>query len=415
MARDGIGRRCYCRDEDGKARGSSCLKLGGSRHGVWEFRVSAGSDPATGARRTVKRSGFATRGEAEAARDEVTRKLRRGALRFDVPTLRTHLDDWLDRTERSGELASTTLAEYRRYARDYAVPVLGHMTLDKIRRAHVVQWVDGMVSDGRGPSAIRMAHAMLRSSFTAAVQMDLIEVNPATSVKLPREKKAPVAPWEPDEAGRFLDIATAHRLGALFELDVMTGMRRGEVVGLRWRDVHLDGDTPHLVVTTQLVRANRVVVEKTAKSKAGQGRVVPLTDRAVGSLLAWQLRQAEEKDAAALVGIAHDSDRVFTMEDGRDLRPEYPSRVFKDMITQAGLRHQRLHDLRHLFASLMLSAGEDMGVVSKVMGHANSQITRDTYAHLVGDRARTAVNGGLALLPPLARTNVPATVPAGTK
>lgn len=114
MARDGIGRRCYCRDDEGKALGSRCTKLGGSRHGVWEFRVSAGSDPASGKRRMVKRSGFATKAEAEAARDEVVRKLRRGVLRFEVPTLAEHMTTWLAQAERTEELKATTLREYRR-------------------------------------------------------------------------------------------------------------------------------------------------------------------------------------------------------------------------------------------------------------------------------------------------------------
>lgn len=413
MARDGIGRRCYCRDEEGKTLGSRCPKLGGSRHGVWEFRVSAGSDPATGKRRTVKRTGYTTKAEAEAARDEIVRKLRRGVLRFEVPTLAEHLATWLARAERTEELKATTLREYRRYADDYVVPALGAMKLDGIRRAHVSQWIDAMGEEGRGTVAIHRAHATLRSALAAAVQADLLEVNPAASVKLPKATTRRVEPWEPADAGRFLDAASAHRLGALFELAVMTGMRRGELVGLRWRDVRLGGQSPHLVVRTQLVRVGTAVQEQTIKTEAGQGRVVPLTDRAVGSLLAWQLAQSVDREAAASVGLRATSDRVFTMPDGSDLRPEYPSRVFEALVTQAKLRPQRFHDLRHLFASLMLSAGEDMGVVSKIMGHSTAQITRDLYAHLVGDRARTAVEGGLALLPPSARTVVPATVPAG--
>lgn len=286
------------------------------------------------------------------------------------------------------------------------------MKLDGIRRAHVSQWIDAMGEEGRGTVAIHRAHATLRSALAAAVQADLLEVNPAASVKLPKATTRRVEPWEPADAGRFLDVAAQHRLGALFELAVMTGMRRGELVGLRWRDVRLDGESPHLVVRAQLVRVGKAVQEQTIKTEAGQGRVVPLTDRAVGSLLAWQLAQSSEREAAALVGLGATSDRVFTMADGSDLRAEYPSRVFESLVTQAGLRPQRFHDLRHLFASLMLSAGEDMGVVSKIMGHSTAQITRYLYAHLVGDRARTAVEGGLALLPPSARTGVSATVPA---
>lgn len=97
------------------------------------------------------------------------------------------------------------------------------------------------------------------------------------------------------------------------------------------------------------------------------------------------------------------------MPDGRELRPEYPSHLFEQ--SQVGMRPQRFHDLRHLFASLAPSSGEDMGVVSKIMGHSTSQITRDLYGHLVGDKARTAVAGVASLLP--SRGSVHTTVITG--
>jgi integrase len=91
---------------------------------------------------------------------------------------------------------------------------------------------------------------------------------------------------------------------------------------------------------------------------------------------------------------------VFTMSDGRAQSPEYPSRLFERLLGDARLRHQRFHDLRQLFASLALSSGEDMGVVSKLMGHSTSQITRDLSVHLIGDRARVAAQNVADLLPP---------------
>lgn len=95
-----------------------------------------------------------------------------------------------------------------------------------------------------------------------------------------------------------------------------------------------------------------------------------------------------------------DSGRVFTMDDGRQLRPAYASRLFDTMQDGIGLRRQRFHDLRHLFASLALSNGEEMGVVSKLMGHSTSEITRDLYAHLVGYRARRVISDVADLLTP---------------
>jgi integrase len=124
---------------------------------------------------------------------------------------------------------------------------------------------------------------------------------------------------------------------------------------------------------------------------------VALSDRAVAALLAWQFQQGEERLTG---GEAHrDSGRVFAYEDGRQLWPGYPSKLFELMVTKLGLPSMRFHDLRHLHASLMLASGQDLAIVSKTMGHSNSQITRDLYAHMVGDAARNAAEAASSLLP----------------
>lgn len=154
-------------------------------------------------------------------------------------------------------------------------------------------------------------------------------------------------------------------------------------------------------MNVQLVQIGTNVLEPTIKTAAGSQRVVPLGDRAVAALITWQLSQMSERDAAGVAWV--DSGRVFTMSDGRQLRPAYASRLFDTIQDGIGLPRQRFHDLRHLFASLALSSGEDMGVVSKLMGHSTSVITRDLYAHLVGDRARQVVPGVADLLSPDSR------------
>lgn len=172
-------------------------------------------------------------------------------------------------------------------------------------------------------------------------------------------------------------------------------MRRGELCGLRWSDVDLPARKLH--VRVQLVQVGKEIIEGTIKTDAGQDRVVELSDRAVAAMVAWQIQQAGEREKW---GDAYQqSGRVFTYEDGRQLRPGYPSKLFDQLVTKAEFRRMRFHDLRHLHASLMLAAGEDMAIVSKSMGHATSQITRDLYAHMVGDAARTAVEGAAGILP----------------
>ena len=397
-----IFRRCGCRDENGKVLGNSCPSLKSNpRHGTWTYRLTR-TDPDTRKRTFVTRGGFASKTEAKRAHDDAARVVRAGgSLRTREQTLGDFLTPWLAAAERS--LKPKTVAEYRRHIVVEIIPVLGRVPLSRLRKQHVADFIATLTRDERGATTVRRIHATLRSALSDALAHDLIDSNPAVlpskSKILPSIETKRVNPWEPTEAALFLDVSSTHRLGSLFELAILTGMRRGELCGLRWQDVDLTARK--LSVNVQLVQIGTNVLEQTIKTAAGSQRVVPLGDRAVAALITWQLSQLNERDAAGVAWV--DSGRVFTMSDGRQLRPAYASRLFDTLQVGIGLPRQRFHDLRHLFASLALSSGEDMGVVSKLMGHSTSVITRDLYAHLVGDRARQVVSGVANLLSPSSR------------
>jgi integrase len=166
-----------------------------------------------------------------------------------------------------------------------------------------------------------------------------------------------------------------------------TGMRRGEVVGLRWQDVDLDGRCLFIVQQITEVRGRSVV--GTPKTRRG-ARVVPLDDGTVGRLRAHHEVQALER--AAWDAGWHDSGLVFTREDGRSLRPEYVTRHFQKLADDAGLPVIRLHDLRHTNASIALAAGVDIKVVSDRLGHSTTAITADLYTHVNRNVGRAAAD-----------------------
>jgi integrase len=173
-------------------------------------------------------------------------------------------------------------------------------------------------------------------------------------------------------------------------------LRRGEITGLHWEDVNLA--TRKIVVRRNRVTANgRVIEQKTTKTKAGL-RTVPLSDFAVATLLAWQLRQAEEVESAAEAW--QTQGHVFTMDDGRPLDPSYVTRLFQKLRKGSGeeLPPLTFHGLRHCHASLMLASGADLAVVSKLLGHKSITITADIYGHLIGTVASDAVNGAANLI-----------------
>ncbi|WP_028265198.1 site-specific integrase [Arthrobacter sp. MA-N2] len=415
-----VTRRCGCRDETGKQYGANCPKLKNYRHGTWGFRLSAGFDPVNGKRRYVSDYSYTSSGDAEEAMREAEKELRGQVYDFKKTTAAAYITEWLDAQEVHEQLKPSTLRMYKSYVAKDIVPAFGaKLLLRDLRRAHVAGLIKALQDSGRGAVTIKRIHATLSSALTDAVQDGLIAENVAAGARLPKVEKSKVKVWEPGDAGKFLDFIAGyenvdshgrpngkvgHRLAALFEVAILSGMRRGELCGLRWQDLDLPGR--RLVVRVQLVQVGKVVVEGTIKTDAGQDRVVALSDRAVAALIAWQFQQQQERQTWA--DAYTESGRVFTYEDGRQLRPGYVSKLLELMVTKAGLPMMRLHDLRHLHASLMLASGQDLAIVSKSMGHSNSQITRDLYAHLVGDAARNAVEGAASLLP--ARRSVLTTV-----
>ena len=198
-------------------------------------------------------------------------------------------------------------------------------------------------------------------------------------------------PWEPAELGRFLDHAVTDRLGALYELIAMTGLRRGEAIGLRWSDIDLERGL--LVVRQQIVQLGHQTAVARPKTASGEHRRVDLDERTVRTLIAHEFAQAAER---ATWGQAYaDSGLVFTRENGSALHPEFVTRHFAVLARAAKLRPIRLHDLRHGQASLMLAAGVPMAVVSKRLGHSSLAITAEPTRTCLRGSAGTRPSGRL--------------------
>jgi integrase len=410
--RGGINRRCGCRDPlTGRKLGDDCPQLTNRRHGSWFFvtDVPTGID---GRRRQLKRSGFETRVTAEAALDEVRRRLGTGFDVDDKETVGEWLESWF---EAKRLLRPTTARTYRGHITMYLVPHLGEIPLEKLRAAHIAAMYRSIEAGNAtrrqpvGPTTMRRIHATLRVALNAALRQQRLTVNPALHVELPPPSRPRVRPWEPAELGTFLDFAASDRLGALYELIAMTGLRRGEAVGLTWDDIDVEGG--HLTVRRQLVQLGHEVRVGRPKTKSGEDRVVELPAATIGVLLAHRLRQDTDKQAwgkawqaspcllgeqlrpVVLQGLA------FTREDGSPLHPEFVTRHFQLLASQAGLRRIRLHDLRHGAASLRLAAGVPIEVVSKILGHSSIALTADTYSHLLKGVGRQAAEAASALVP----------------
>jgi integrase len=323
-----VFRRCGCRGQDGKQLGASCPQLKSDpKHGSWAYHLSHGSDPRTGQRRQHRKAGFKTKRAAESALAKLRASLDSGThVEPTKITLADYARQWLARRQVTGTgLKATTLSGYRRYIEnDITLSTLGGMRLSDIRRAHINQFTAGLTAAGRGAVTVRRITTLLGTIFASAQRDELINANPVSGADRPMLEGATVKVWEPEHVREFLQRSARHRLGPLFEVAVLTGLRRGELCGLRWADVDL-------TIRKISVRRSRVSVrgkvleQATTKTRAGL-RTVPLSDAAVGALLSWQLKQAAEAEAAQEAW--RTDGHVFTMEDGRPLDPSYVTRLF---------------------------------------------------------------------------------------
>ena len=205
----------------------------------------------------------------------------------------------------------------------------------------------------------------------------------------PELRPVPSMVWLPSHTGQFLDYLeeARERLGVLFFTDAYAGQRRGEITGLSWPEVDLD--------------AGVILVRETAagdgpKSDAGT-RAVPLPDVVVSALRAW--RRVQAADRLAWGADWHESDRVFTHEQGLPVTGQWASRRFQLLAYRAGLPPVRLHDLRHGAASLMKAAGHDTKYISAALGHSKTSFTDAAYVTLFPDFERDAANATAAMVP----------------
>lgn len=412
-----VYKRCQCAVER-NARGErlACKKA----HGSWVFVADAGYNPATGKRRQIRRGGFPTKAAAEEALAELVDSARTGQLAHDErQTVAAFLEQWIADKERNG-LRATTAKSYRQHIRDYITPVIGRLRLRDVRPGHVEDVLRYVATprEGRrpaGPTSVRRVHATMRSAFATAKRRRLIGFNPAADVDLPDAPRPKVRPWEAGELGHFLDRVAADRLGAVFETLAATGGRRGEVLGLRWDDVDLERG--RAVIRQQVVQldgidhpctwcggTHRGLMFGKPKTRSGEDRIVDLDSVLIGTLIAHRLRQDEER--AEWGDAYNDHGLVFAREDGTPIPPERVTKRFAELVAEAGLRRVRLHDLRHGRASLLLAAGVDIALVSKIFGHSSISITSDTYSHLLDGIGREAAERASALVP-RTRTNDP--------
>lgn len=246
---------------------------------------------------------------------------------------------------------------------------------------------------GLSVATVKQIHAILRSALSHAAREDLVVRNVAKLVQVATPSTEPPVPFSAEEAQTLLEAARGDRLHALWVVALTLGLRRGEVLGLRWCDIDLDRGTLDVRQTLQRAGGSlQVVPPKTRRSR----RTVPLPRITAGALAAHRTRMDLEAHAAGRS--LGSSDFVFATTRGTPLEPRNVNRSFAGLLTAAGLRHVRLHDLRHTCATLLLDQGASPRVVMETLGHSTISVTMNVYAHVMPKAMRDAASSMDAVL-----------------
>jgi integrase len=309
-------------------------------------------------------------------------------------TLGAYLDRWLADSLR-GTVRASTCERHEINVRVHINPSLGNVRLKGLTPAHVRGLHREKLDSGLASATVRKIHSTLHKALSQAVSDGLIPRN-AADVKAPRPAPKEMRPLSEGEACTFLDVArtSGDRFEPLYVLAITTGLRRGELLGLRWEDVDLERGT--LRVGRSLVREEGRHTVGETKTRRGR-RQVNLTPRTVNALKAHRKRQLEER--MRLAETYKDHGLVFSTSIGTPVNPEnLVNRSFKPLLEKAGLPKIRFHNLRHTCATLLLGRGVHPKFVQELLGHATIAITLDTYSHYLpsmGDQASGAMGDAL--------------------
>ena len=335
-------------------------------------------------------------------RAEVANKLakalsnREDGLVYDTRNLTVgeYLTQWLSRSLK-GTVRASTCERHEINIRVHIKPSLGGVKLKNLTPAHVRGLLSEKLDAGLAPATVRKIHSTLHKALSQGVSDGLVPRN-AADVTAPRPAPEEMRPLSEAEARAFLDAAreSGDRFEPLYMLAITTGLRRGEILGLRWDDADLEHGT--LRVGRGLVRDGGRYTLGETKTKRGR-RLVNLTARTVNALKAHRKRYLEER--VRLSGSYDDHGLIFSTRVGTPVNPEnLVKRSFKPLLEKAALPKIRFHDLRHTCATLLLGRGVHPKLVQELLGHATIAMTLDTYSHYLpsmGDQAAGAMGDAL--------------------
>ncbi len=351
--------------------------------------IYEGIDQATGKERRRWIAAGPRRGEAERLVTQLVKDKNDGLRTArDKTTLGVYLTEkWLPLQH--SRLRRSTFDSYRRNIDLHVIPVLGRVPLQKLTPEDLDGLYAHLLTNGRrdgkagglSVKTVRLVHLVLHKALADATRKGSVTRNVAAVCdppKLSSAKSREIKAWNAEQLRAFLDQVRDNRAYPALLLAAHTGMRRGEILGLRWEDVHIDD--ARLSVRQALISVAYDVQLSDVKTGSAR-RTIDLDARTLEVLRHWRERQEDER---RLLGARyHDRDLVFCRPDGDPSHPDLFSQTFDRAVAGSGLPNITLHDLRHTHASLLLKAGVPVKVVSERLGHSSPSFTMSVYQHVM--------------------------------
>lgn len=367
------------------ARGSILKR---NRNGVVSYlvRVEYEPDPVTGKRRQRSES-FRLRKDADKRLASWLSEIDRGtAIDPSKLTVAELFQQWLDDIA-AHAVRPTTLATYRRQIEKHIVPDIGDTLVQRLTAARVQAFYSAKLNGGASPRLVHTCHVRLQQALSQAVKWSIVPVNVCAAVDPPRFTYKQGSTWDGDQLRAFLAVAEYDAAHPLWLILATTGMRRGEVLGLRWKDIDFDNQTAAIRQSVVDHTGGPMIQEPKTPSARRRIKLLP---EALADLRTFRPEWAARK-LAAPPELWQDLDLIFCTAIGGPITPNTLNNRLDRLIVRAGVPRIRLHDLRHTHATLLLQAGTPVKVVSERLGHAKVSITLDVYSHNVPDMQDRAV------------------------